>query len=230
MSNHHHFWHKAFGFGSLLAILGQGFAAGGLLTGLRISDGHFAGGPFDWFSPLSCFVAFGIMMSYVVVGYAYLIKKTDREFAEQSFTRVIIASGLTFIAFVAATAILPFQHYIFLTRWTTEPTRSLLLAISLVIGAISCVLLYGALRHKMRQQLHNLCISIFLLAFLGLLIGVYPYMIPPTMTIFDLAASDKTLTFMLWGIGPLLPIVFGYNIYLYRVFRNHAIEGPGEEY
>ena len=230
MSAHPHFWHRAFGFGSVLAIMGQGFAAGGLLSGISIVNGRFAGGPFDWLSPLSFLVAFGIMMSYVVVGYAYLIKKTDHEFQEQSFSRVIIASGLTFIAFVAATAILPFQHYIFLSRWTMEPTRTILFVISGVIGIVSAVLLYGTLRHTLRRQLHNLCIAIFLLAFLGLLVGVYPYMIPPFLTIFDLAASDKTLTFMLWGIGPLLPIVLGYNFYLYRVFRNHPFEEGGDEY
>jgi cytochrome d ubiquinol oxidase subunit II len=230
MSAHKRFWHFAFGFGSFLAIMGQGFAAGGLLNGIVIVNGEFGGGPFDWLTPLSSFIAIGILMSYIVVGYAYLIKKTDHEFEEQSFPRVIIAAGFTFIAFVAATIILPFRHYVFLARWTTEPTRSALLTLSVAIAALSCILLYGALRRRLRRHLHTLCIVIFLLAFLGLVIGIYPYMIPPYLTIFDLAATEKTLTFMLWGIGPLLPIVLGYNFYLYRVFRNHTFEKGGEEY
>jgi cytochrome d ubiquinol oxidase subunit II len=230
MSANKHFWGLCFGFGSLLAVVGQGFAAGGLLSGIAIAHGHFTGGPFDWLTPITFFITAGIVMSYVVVGYAYLIKKTDYEFQKESFFRVIIASGLTFLAFVAATILLPQQHYVFLTRWSTEPTRSFLFFVSGVIVIIGMFLLYGTVWHKFHRELHNMCMAIFILAFIGLLIGIYPYMIPPSLTIFDAAASETTLRFMLWGIGPLLPIVLGYNFYMYRVFRNDAADDRSEEY
>lgn len=230
MSVNKYFWGLCSGLGSLLAILGQGFAAGGLLSGIQIVNGQFAGGSFDWFSPLTIFITVGILMSYVVVGYAYLIKKTEHEFERESFSRVVAAACLTFVAFVAATILLPFEHYTFFMRWTTEPSRAILFFISALIVATGLVLLYGAIWHTFRRQLYSLCVAIFILAFLGLLVGIYPYLIPPSLTIFETAASPATLTFMLWGIGPLLPIVLAYNFYMYRVFRDKVTEEQNEDY
>jgi len=56
-------------------------------------------------------------------------------------------------------------------------------------------------------------------AFLSVLVGVYPLMIPPSLSLFDAASPSNTLRFMLYGIGPLLPIVLTYNWYLAHVFR-----------
>ena len=46
-------WDFSFGFGSLVAAICQGFALGGLISGMRVTDGGFSGGPFDWFSGFS---------------------------------------------------------------------------------------------------------------------------------------------------------------------------------
>ena len=61
--------------------------------------------------------------------------------------------------------------------------------------------------------------TLFLLRiFVGMLIGTYPYMIPPYLTLFEAASPDSTLAFMLWGVGPILPIILGYNYYLHKIF------------
>ena len=52
----------------------------------------------------------------------------------------------------------------------------------------------------------------------GMFVGTFPYLVPPSVTIFDAASPASTLTFMLWGIGPLLPIILAYNWYLHRIF------------
>ena len=223
LSVHKRFWALSFGIGSLLAVAGQGLMAGGILNGLKIADHHFAGGSFDWFSPLTIFITAGIFMSYVIVGYAYLLKKMAFEYEHETFTRVFVAATLTFIAFGVATLIVPQQLQIFFERWTHEPTRSLLLAISALIGCLSLVLVYAVIRRKYREELHNLCMAIFCLSFVAVVLAIYPYLVPPALTIYQAAASDSTLRFMLWGIGPLLPIVLGYNFFMYRVFR-----GPSE--
>lgn len=70
-------WDTAFGLGSLIAALCQGFVLGGLIAGPTVHDGRFAGGPFDWFSPFSVLVAFGVVFGYVLLGAAYLIIKTE---------------------------------------------------------------------------------------------------------------------------------------------------------
>ena len=222
-------WSFFFGFGSLVAVLGQGGALGGLLSGIAIANGQFAGSAFDFLTPLTAFITIGILMSYCVVGYAYLIKKTGREYHE-TFRFIIGAAFLTFIALLAATIILPQESYLFLSRWTTQPTAGYLFADVGAIGVFSLFLLYGALFKKYTHLLHTICMLIFVGAGLGLLIGVFPYIAPPSLTIYETAASKATLTFMLYGIGPLIPIVLAYNFYLYKVFSDPAQESRAESY
>ena len=52
-------WNRAFFIGSLVAVLGQGFTLGGYISGIRVVDGAFAGGPFDWLTPFTCMVEIG---------------------------------------------------------------------------------------------------------------------------------------------------------------------------
>ena len=156
-------WGALFGAGSLLAVVGQGAALGGVLGGIRVAGGHFAGGLFDWVTPLTFFITFGVAFGYVAMGYAYLLKKTS-------------------------------------------------------------------LRHDWRAHLHTALLVVFVVVTCAVVLGIYPYLIPSTLTITEAAASPKTLTFMLWGIGPLLPIVLAYNYYLYRMFRRDLRDDRREGY
>ncbi len=229
-SQHKHLWSAVFGWGSLLAVVGQGCAAGGLLSGILVENGQFAGDPFDWITPITIFIAVGIVFSYVVVGYAYLIKKTDYQLHKESFMRVLQAGAATFVAFLAATIFLPEKHYVFFERWTVEPTRSMLFAIAALIAVVGMLLALRTYHRVHPQGLHALSLAVFVLGFLGLVIGVYPYLAPPSLTIFDAAASPTTLRFMLWGIGPLIPIICAYNWYIYRVFKRDLSGEHSEGY
>jgi cytochrome d ubiquinol oxidase subunit II len=62
-------------------------------------------------------------------------------------------------------------------------------------------------------------ILIFLLTFLGLALIVFPYIIPPSITIYQGAAAPTALVFMLTFIGFFIPIMLFYNGYQYLVFR-----------
>jgi cytochrome d ubiquinol oxidase subunit II len=64
-----------------------------------------------------------------------------------------------------------------------------------------------------------LTILIFLLTFVGLALVVFPFIIPTNITIYQAAASQSSLVFMLIFIGVLIPIMLFYNIYQYVVFR-----------
>ena len=47
------YWDAAFAGGSTLAALCQGVILGGLVQGVKIENGKFAGGPFDWATPFA---------------------------------------------------------------------------------------------------------------------------------------------------------------------------------
>lgn len=212
------FWSSVFGIGSLVTAIGHGLAVGGLLSGITIVDGHFGGGAFDWVTPLTLLITIGTVSSYMVLGYAYLIGRMKYENQQQTFSRLLFAAGLTFIALLGSTVFLPKTNYIFLTRWTTIPSMYYLGMIALLIAIFSLLLAYYVFKKIHPERLYQLCLTLFALGFVGMLIGTYPYMIPPYLTLYEAASPDSTLAFMLWGVGPILPIILAYNYYLHKIF------------
>lgn len=217
------FWTKVFGVGSLLTAIGHGLLVGGLLSGIRIVDGHFGGTAYDWATPLTAMITLGVVASYMVLGYAYLIRRMAYHNRE-TFARLLQTAGITFVALLGATVFLPKTNFIFLTRWTTEPTMYYLGTIALCIGISVFILGYYVWKNIHPERLYMLCLSIFLFGYVGMLIGTFPYMIPPALTLFDAASPDGTLLFMLYGIGPILPIVLAYNYYLAKLFGREGEE------
>src|SRR5262249_35438036 len=70
-------------------------------------------------------------------------------------------------------------------------------------------------------------IAVFLLGHLGLLISNFPYLIPPSLTIWQTAAAPATHVFFLMGTLVMLPIILGYMIFVYWVFSGKLREGEG---
>ena len=61
-------------------------------------------------------------------------------------------------------------------------------------------------------------LGLFLASYSGLGISIYPYMVPPSVTIWQAAAPDESLKFLLVGAVVLLPIIICYTAYSYWVF------------
>src|SRR5207237_3106991 len=70
-------------------------------------------------------------------------------------------------------------------------------------------------------------IGLFLLGYLGLVISTFPYLVPPSLTIWQTAAAPASQMFMLVGTLVLLPLIFGYTIYVYWLFRGKVKPGEG---
>lgn len=64
-----------------------------------------------------------------------------------------------------------------------------------------------------------LSLSLFVLGYLGLVLGMWPYLLPPGLTIWDAAAPVSSLGFSLVGLAVMLPVILGYTAWSYRVFR-----------
>jgi cytochrome d ubiquinol oxidase subunit II len=58
-------------------------------------------------------------------------------------------------------------------------------------------------------------------------ISTFPYLVPPTLTIWDTAAHPSSQAFMLVGTLILMPFILGYTGYIYWVFRGRLREGEG---
>jgi cytochrome bd ubiquinol oxidase subunit II len=53
-------------------------------------------------------------------------------------------------------------------------------------------------------------ITLFMLGYLGLVISNFPFLVPPSLTVWDTAAAPASQIFMLRGTLLLLPFVIGY--------------------
>jgi cytochrome d ubiquinol oxidase subunit II len=68
-------------------------------------------------------------------------------------------------------------------------------------------------------------IALFMLGYLGLVISNFPYLVPPSLTVWDTAAAPASQIFMLLGTLLLLPFVLGYVVFIYWLFRGKVREG-----
>ena len=51
------------------------------------------------------------------------------------------------------------------------------------------------------------------------MISNFPYLVPPSLTVWDTAAAPASQIFMLIGTLLLLPVILGYIILIYWLFR-----------
>jgi cytochrome d ubiquinol oxidase subunit II len=68
---------------------------------------------------------------------------------------------------------------------------------------------------------------LFIFSYIGLGISVWPYLIPRSITIWQGAANPSSMLFLLVGTLILLPLLLGYSIYAYRVFRGKVTHEQG---
>ena len=57
------------------------------------------------------------------------------------------------------------------------------------------------------------------MSFVGVGISFYPHIVPPSITIWQAAAPDSSLSFVLAGTLVLVPLILGYTGYANWVFR-----------
>src|SRR5581483_9332700 len=96
-------WNVAFAGGSLVAGFCQGVILGGLIQGIRVEHGAFAGGPFDWATPFALLCGAGVLSGYALLGATWLVMKTEGPVAERARTQGIwlLFAVLAFMAAVS---------------------------------------------------------------------------------------------------------------------------------
>ncbi|MGD9888458.1 MAG: cytochrome d ubiquinol oxidase subunit II [Halothiobacillaceae bacterium] len=218
LSSRKKLWGTAFGLGSLIAVIAQGFALGGLLNGMKIENGLFVGGIFDWFSPFSIMVVLGVIAGYSVLGANYMIMKFSGDLQAHAYTRSKMSSLIMLIAAGIVTVWTPIQYPYIFDRWFTLP--NLYIFALLPLAALFCFfMLFKALNNKHEHAPFIWSLLIFIFSFIGLAATWFPYIVPGAITIDQAAAPENTLIFMLIGIGTLIPVMIAYNIYQYSVFN-----------
>jgi cytochrome bd ubiquinol oxidase subunit II len=218
------FWNRVFATASTLAALCQGVILGGLVQGVDIDNGAFAGGPFDWATPFALVCGLGVVAGYALLGATWLIMKTDGPIADRA-ARHANALLLAVLVFMAAVSIwTPLTIPRIAQRWFTLPNFFYLAPVP-VLTALVALFEFWSLRKGRDVAPFLSTIALFLLGYLGLGISTFPYLVPPDLTIWEAAAAPASQVFMLVGTLVLLPIILGYTAFIYWLFRGKVREG-----
>jgi cytochrome bd ubiquinol oxidase subunit II len=211
-------WDWGFAGGSLVATFAQGITLGALVQGIHIEDRAYAGGWWDWLTPFSLLCGFALVIGYMLLGAAWLVMKTEDSLKEQAkaFAGRACASTLVLIGIVSVAT--PMQNPAYLARWFSGPTAWFSLMVPVLV--LICVwVFYQGLKGRSDVSPFLAAEALFILCFAGIGISFYPYIVPPSITIWDAAAPDSSLKFLLVGAAVLIPIILGYTAYAYWVFR-----------
>jgi cytochrome d ubiquinol oxidase subunit II len=211
-------WNKAFFLGSLFAVIAQGLTLGGILSGMKVAGGHFAGGPFDWLNPFSMMVSIALIAGYILLGSTYLISKTRGAIQERAYRYAFWAAMTVFGFQILVTIWTPFHYPSALKNWFSPPRIYFIWSFPM----IGLAAFYGLIKSlKARREILPFVFSVifYFAGYLGLIASLYPYAIPPSITFREAAAQQETLRFTLWGVIIVLPLVLGYTVYSYIVFR-----------
>ncbi len=213
-----HVWDIGFSAGSIVAAIMQGIALGALVQGIRAENRDYAGGWWDWLTPFSVLTGLALVIGYGLLGATWLNLKTTGALRDRT-RRIAMAAGIGTLVLIGAVSLwTPFLEPIYFERWFQWPTA----LFSAFVPLLLAICAFG-LWHGLTTDGHLLpflsALGIFILSFAGIGISFYPYIVPGALTIWDAAAPDSSLAFLLVGAVVLVPIILAYTGYAYWVFR-----------
>jgi cytochrome d ubiquinol oxidase subunit II len=215
------FWDLAFGLGSIIAASMQGVIVGGLIQGIAVSDGAFAGSVYDAFQPLSALTGIAVLLGYGVLGAGWLHLKGTSEvrwFAARCL-RMTTPSFVLLAVLVCATA--AFVQPGVRAAWSSHGLSLSILSALFVIAAVALQLAVGKASDS---RPFVMGIALFVLAVAGLSLAVFPNIVPFKISLWDAASPWASQIFMLVGAAVVTPMVIGYSAFAYHVFRGKTPE------
>ena len=211
-------WDGAFTYGSLLATFAQGIVLGNFIEGFPVEGRAFSGTSWDWISPFPLLTGLGLAVGYTLLGATWLYMKTEgalQRWAGRA-SRFALIGILAFIALVSIWT--PMVDERIAERWFSMPNLLYFSPVP-VLTAVIAWLLWHAL-NKGREVLPFLCaMGLFFLSFTGLIISLWPYVAPPSVTLWDAATAPMSQQFLIVGTMFLLPVILLYVFWSYWVFR-----------
>jgi cytochrome d ubiquinol oxidase subunit II len=221
------FWGSAFALGSTFAAFAQGVILGAVVEGMPLQEGKYVGGPFGWFSPFSMLTGVAVVFGYALLGSTWLILKTEARLQRLAryMARPLVLVVVAFMGLVSAW--LPFLDSRIMARWFEGPNLWWLAPVPLLALINALALWRVALREGRDAVPFILTLTFFALGFVGIVIGIWPNIIPPAMSIWEAASPPSSQQFVLVGAIVLLPAILGYTWWTYKVFAGKVAADSG---
>jgi cytochrome d ubiquinol oxidase subunit II len=217
-------WNFAFYAGSLLASFSQGMMLGLYITGFN-------------YGPLALLFALitGLCLcaGYGLLGAGWLLMKTTGELQQRAVVWARRSLWLTGLGIAAISIVTPMVSQRIFEKWFTLPYLFMLMPIPIATAVLFFVTDRALRRLPKRLAEGNeygawvpfaATVGIFLLAFYGLAYSLFPYLVVDRIDIWQAASAPESLKIILVGAAVVLPAIFGYTVYAYRVFWGKARE------
>jgi len=223
---HRRAWTFGFVLGSYVATLAQGVALGTVIQGIDVEGRSYAGGWFDWLTPFSLFTGVALLAGYALLGACFLIMKAEGPLQDRMF-RLALPLGAAVLACIAVVSLwTPLLDAEIAARWFSWPNVAYLSPVPILVAAVAAGLLRSVAARR-EVMPFPMAILLFFLAYGGIGISLYPFVVPREITIWEAAAPDESLLFLLVGTSILIPIILAYTAYSYWVFRGKVVPGEG---
>ena len=219
-----HLWDAAFIGGSVLSSFLQGVILGAYIQGIHIVDGRYAGGGLDWLTPFALFTGLGVVVVYATLGCGWLIMKTDDQLQNSMYRLMPKLVLVLLLIFAAVSIYTPLAHPVIAERWFTKPQILYFSPVPILV-VLFTFLTIRACQKRQDSMPFLYTLALVFLAYTGFLISIFPYVIPPSVTIWDAAAPANSQLFALIGALILIPIIIIYTIMAYWVFRDKVRVG-----
>lgn len=219
-------WDYSFAVGSILATFMQGMVLGLFVEGLPFVAGKYAGTAYSWLTPFSIMTGLALLAGYSLLGATWLIMKTEGDLQSwcNRTARKLLFIVMAFILVVSLWT--PLMQPAIAARWFSWPNILYFSPVPLHTGLL-LLGLYWSLRSR-HEIMPFLCsIGLFVLSYTGLAISLWPYVVPRVMTIWEAASPPDSQLFTLTGVLFLIPLILGYTLHSYWVFRGKT---QGETY
>jgi len=222
------FWDHAFCIGSAVATFAQGVVLGAFIQGFPVRDGQFAGTSFAFLTPFSVLTGVALMLGYGLLGAGWLILKTEGDIQAEARRkgRICLIGVVTAIAIVSIWT--PVMSSAVAERWFSWPNTALFAPIPVVSAAIALGT-WRSLGSKAEATPFLGAIGLFITAYAGIAVSLFPMIVPYHVTLWEAASSPRTQAFLLVGTLFLLPVILTYSAWSYWVFRGKVRADIGYE-
>lgn len=221
-----HIWDKAFIGGSLVATFFQGVILGAFINGIPVRDRAFAGDALGWLSPFPLFTGMALIVAYALLGCTWLIMKTEGSLQQQMHRVVRPLSVLLLIVIGIVSLWTPLAQPGIAARWFSLPNFWWFSPVpALVLAAFYFLRRSASKGDHIKPFL--LTLAMIFLGFSGLIISLWPNIVPGSLTIWQAAAPPQSQGFTLVGALLIIPIILVYTAWSYYVFRGKVRLGQG---
>lgn len=219
-------WDWSFGLGSFLIALLLSVAFGNILRGIPIdAKGNFTGSFFGLLNPYAVIIGLLGVVLFTMHGAIYMTMKTSGSQLE----RMITWANRSWIAFVVLYFLATLATFFFAPHLFEGIIKKPLFWILflLLLGSI----FYIPIGLKSGKHFRTfLASSVLIATIIGLsAVSLFPRLVPSStnieysLTAYNASSSQYTLTTMLIIALIGMPLVIGYTIFIYRVFKGKVV-------